>query len=119
MPKILKAQIRKFLHDYSKEVFKVEHEQDHVDKRHEAAERLVKEILDQKFHYHLHQKVDPDRAETIQLIHNYCTEALLPPVLQRMAADVLLAQEKHTVAMDLIRRVLDTLAEDDVAAAQE
>mgnify|MGYP003573188590 FL=1 len=115
MPKILKAQIRSFLHDYRKEVFELEHAEDKLEKRRQAAGDFAQDVLDQKFHYHLHKKVDPDRVEVIQLIHNYCTEALLPPILLRLAEEILLGQERHVVALDMVRQVLDTLAEEDEA----
>ncbi len=112
MPRKLKEQIHQFLHDYRKSVFELEHDSKKVEERHEQAEHLVEEILDQKFHYHFHKKVDEDRAETIQMIHNYCREALLPPVVNRFAERLLVVEQRHALALEFVERILDYLAEE-------
>lgn len=112
MPRALKAKMHEFLHDYRKRVFELEHEEAERHSREEKAHEFVDEVLDQKFHYHFHKKVDPERAETIQLIHNYCREALMPPVVSRLAERVMLAEQRHQAALSLVQRMLDHLAED-------
>jgi hypothetical protein len=112
MPRVLKTKLHAFLHDYRKRVFELQHEHDQVDRRRQAAEEFVEEVLDQKFHYHFHKKVDPEQAETIQLIHNYCREAMFPPIMSRLTERVLLLEERHVAALDLVHRILDELAED-------
>jgi len=111
MPRLLRAQIHDFLHNYHKAVFELEHNKSLVDARREQAEGIVHELLDQKFHYHFHQKVDTDRAETIQLIHNYCREALLPPVVGRLAERVLLLEQRHAKSLELVEMVLEKFSE--------
>lgn len=112
MPKVLKAKLHAFLHDYRKRMFELEHDHGLVDVRAKKTEEFVTQVLDQKFHYHLHKKVDPKRAETIDLIHNYCREAVLPPVVSRLAERILLLQEKHNATLELVHRTLEDLADE-------
>jgi len=115
MPKVLKAQLHAFLHEYKRAVFELEHDPEARVARERHANEFVDEVLDQKFHYHFHQKVDPERVESIQLIHNYCREALLPPVISRLAERVLLLEQKHLAALDLVEGVLAKLTEESEA----
>lgn len=110
MPHRLRAEIHTVLHDYRKAVFELEHDQARVNESKERAKKFTGEILDQKFHYHFHQKVDPQRADTIQLIHNYCREALLPPVLERLAEREFLLEERHQQTLLMVERVMNSFA---------
>lgn len=110
MPHRLRAEIHQVLHDYRRAVFELEHDEARVLERKEKAKQFTNEVLDQKFHYHFHQKVDAQRAETIQLIHNYCREALLPPVLERLAEREFLLEERHQHALQMVERVMNSFA---------
>ncbi len=117
MPKVLKTQLSSFLHDYKKHVFELEHDARKVEARKLAAGKLAREILDQKFHYHVREKVDASKAEMLQMIHHYCTEALLPPVVMRLAEQYLLAEERHAVTLSVMKDMLEALAEQEPATA--
>ena len=110
MPHRLRAEIHQFLHDYKKRVFEIEHNPENIEERRQRAQKFAEELLDQKFHYHFHKKVDEERAEIIQLIHNYSREALLPPVLERLADRELLIEQRHAAALELVERVLTSFA---------
>lgn len=111
MPMQLRAEIHRFLHDYRKSVFALEHDPEAIQTRQQRVESFVHELLDQKFHYHLHQKVDRTRADMIQLIHHYCQEALLPPIVNRLAERVVFMEQRHAKALELVEKVLDKLSE--------
>jgi len=110
MPHQLRAQIHDFLHEYRRRVFDLEHDADLVEKRKGRAKEFADELLDQKFHYHFHKKIDEERAEFIQLIHNYCREALLPPILERLAQREALIEQRHQAALELVGRVMESFA---------
>lgn len=112
MPKVLKAQLHAFLHDYHKRIFELQHDHGEIEGREKSAAEFVEEVLDQKFHYHFHKKVDPSRAETIQLIHNYCREAMLPPVMSKLTERVILLEQRHGAALELVQSVMDMLAKE-------
>lgn len=117
MPKLLKAQIRTFLHDYKKRVFELEHDGRMVEQRREQVKKFVHEILSEKAHYHFHQKIDKAQADTLDLIYDFCHEALLPPVVTKLAERVAILEERQRAALEMATRVLDALSAEEEAAA--
>jgi hypothetical protein len=113
MPKVLKAQIRSFLHDYKKRVFEIEHDPKHVEQRKAQVQRLVSQILDEKSHFHLHQKVDATNAATLDLIYDFCHEALLPPVVGKIAERILSLEARQEACLDMVKKMLDAFAQDE------
>ncbi len=113
MPKVLKAQIRSFLHDYKKRVFEIEHDPKHLEQRKAQVQRLVSQILDEKSHFHLHQKVDATNAATLDLIYDFCHEALLPPVVGKIAERILSLEARQEACLDMVKKMLDAFAQDE------
>ena len=110
---MLKAQIRSFLHDYKKRVFEIEHDPKHVEQRKAQVQRLVSQILDEKSHFHLHQKVDATNAATLDLIYDFCHEALLPPVVGKIAERILSLEARQEACLDMVKKMLDAFAQDE------
>jgi hypothetical protein len=113
MPKVLKAQIRSYLHDYKKKVFEIEHDPNVMLQRKEAVQKFVAQVLDEKSHFHFHQKIDPAHADTLDLIYDFCHEAMLPPIIGKIADRVLALEARQQAALDMVQRVLDSLAQED------
>jgi hypothetical protein len=101
---------RRLLHEYRVESFKATHSPEQVKERTKEALRLCREALHQVYHFHVHNAPDPTRAETLNLIHDYAVEALLPPVLERVIERELVLEKKHELAMRLLERILETLS---------
>jgi hypothetical protein len=117
MPKLLKAQIRGFLHDYKKRVFELEHDPRHVEQRREQVRRFVNEVLSEKSHYRFHQKIDKTHADTLDLIYDFCQEALLPPIVTRLGERLAVLEARQQAAIEMVQKVLDALAVDEGQAA--
>jgi hypothetical protein len=113
MPQVLKAQIRGFLHDYKKRVFELDHEPKHLEHRKEAITRFVSQVLDEKARFHFHQKIDKAQIDTLDLIYDFCHEAMLPPIIGRLAERILTLEARQQAALDLAQKVLDALAQDE------
>ena len=113
MPKVLKAQIRTFLHDYKKRVFEIEHDPKHLEQRKAQVHKVVSQILDEKSRFHLHQKVDATNAATLDLIYDFCHEAMLPPIVGRLAERILALEARQQAAIDLAQKVLDALLQEE------
>src|SRR5262245_19256235 len=113
MPKILKDKLREFLHDYRLNCYKQAHDPAAVHALEREAKTLVDQILAQNFHYHPHQHVDPSRAEMMSVVHGYVTEAILPPVLTKLANRVALLQKRQELAMDMFQKMLNYLSEEE------
>jgi len=115
MPRLLRSQIRGFLHDYKKRVFELEHDPHLVEQRRDLVKRFVGEVLAEKTHYHFHRKIEPAHAETLDLIYDFCHEALLPPVVTRLAERLAILEARQHAALEMAQRVLDTLAEEEAS----
>jgi hypothetical protein len=108
---------RRLLHDYRVESFRTTHSPEQLKERTKEALRLCREALHQVYHFHVHNAPDPARAETLNLIHDYAVEALLPPVLERVIERELMLEKRHELAMKLLERVLEVLSSDPAATA--
>ncbi|HET6162802.1 MAG TPA: hypothetical protein VFG37_03995 [Planctomycetota bacterium] len=115
MPKVLKAQIRSFLHDYKKRVFEIEHDPKLVEQRKSQVHKVVAQILDEKSRFHLHQKVDATNAATLDLIYDFCHEALLPPVVGKIADRILSLEARQAACLEMVHKMLDAFAADETA----
>jgi hypothetical protein len=113
MPQVLKAQIRSFLHEYKKRVFELDHEPKHLEHRKEATHRFVSQVLDEKSHFHFHQKIDKAQVGTLDLIYDFCHEAILPPIVGRLAERILALEARQQAAIDLAQKVLDALVQEE------
>jgi len=115
MPKLLKTQIRTFLHDYKKRVFELEHDTRLVEQRREQVKRFVHDVLAEKSHYHFHQKIDKAHADTLDLIYDFCHEAMLPPIVSKLAERISVLEARQNAALEMAQKVLDALAAEEEA----
>jgi hypothetical protein len=116
MAKLLKTQIRGLLHDYKKRVFELEHDERMIHDRRDRVRRMVAEILSEKSHYHVHQKIDKAQADTLDLIYDFCHEALLPPIVTKLTERIAILEARQQAAIELAQRALETLAAEEEAA---
>jgi hypothetical protein len=114
--KQLKDQLRHFLHDYKKRVFELEHDPKLVEARHETVKRFCNEVLAEKAHFHFHNKIDKQHADTLDLIYDFCHEALLPPIVTKIAERVAMLEARQQATIDMVQRVLDVLAKEEATA---
>ena len=115
MAKLLKTQIRSLLHDYKKRVFELEHDERLIQERRDRVKRLANEILSEKSHYHFHQKIDKEHAATLDLIYDFCHEALLPPIVSKLAERIAILEARQQAAIEMAQRALETLAAEEEA----
>ncbi|NOT30939.1 MAG: hypothetical protein HOP15_10875 [Planctomycetes bacterium] len=91
----MQHQFKELLHDYKRSVFQLAHHQKDVDLITKECVQITEDVLQQHYKFHFNKLPDANRAEIINMISNYVREAVLPPVVQKMA-------ERHVV---LERRV--------------
>jgi hypothetical protein len=109
---------RRLLHEYRVESFKATHSPEQVQERTREALKLCREALHQVYRFHFHGGPDPARAETLNLIHDYAVEALLPPVIERVIERELILERKHELAMKLVERLLEILSREGEAPVE-
>ncbi|HKE01363.1 MAG TPA: hypothetical protein VKE69_10170 [Planctomycetota bacterium] len=101
---------RRLLHEYRVESFKAAHSPEQAKERTREALRLCREALHQVYRFHFHGVPDAQRAEFLNLVHDYAVEALLPPIVERIIERELVLERKHELAMRLVERLLETLS---------
>jgi hypothetical protein len=87
--------LKELLHDYKRNVFQLAHHQKDVESITQECVHITEDVLQQHFRFHFNKLPDANRAEIINMISSYVREAVLPPVVRKMA-------ERHVV---LERRV--------------
>lgn len=110
MQNLDRTQVTEILHDYKKECFQYQHSAEHEVVARER-DRLVEEVLAQNFHFHVHKPLDPPSAEILGMIENYTREAVLPPVVAKLAERVVLLEKRHDAAIKAMERLLDLMEE--------
>lgn len=97
---------RRLLHEYRVESFKAQHSPEQAKERTREALKLCREALQQVYRFHFHNVPDAQRAETLNLVHDYAVEALLPPIIERV------------IERELVERLLETLSNESSPAAK-
>ena len=106
---------RKFkdlLHTYKREVFQLEHHQKDVDHITKECMEVCDDVLAQKYSYHFHKLPDANRAEIINMINNYTREAILPPIVEKLALRQIKLEKRFDALVDMTERLLDLLSEE-------
>jgi len=103
------------LHQYKKDVFNLQHNHKDVDSITKECMVLCEDVLRQKYHYHFHRLPDANRAEIINMINNYTREAILPPVVEKIAQRLVLQDRRLDAMQHLIETMLEVLSTAPVA----
>ncbi|MEX1023793.1 MAG: hypothetical protein WD226_01840 [Planctomycetota bacterium] len=104
------SKFKELLHQYKRDVFLLEHHQkDAVEVTKECME-LCEDVLAQKYHYHFHKLPDANRAEIINMINNYTREAILPPVVEKLAERQVLLEHRLLAMQTLLTNMLEELS---------
>ncbi len=111
MHRVDRAQVQEILHEYKKECYLLEHRSTDQTDVEKTTERLVEGILSQNFHYHFHKPVNRERAETLGLIENYTREAVLPPVVGKLAERIVLLEKRYEAGVRALERLLLLIGE--------
>jgi hypothetical protein len=109
----MKESFKKMLKEYRKSSFKLYHE--HKDVKGEllgTAQKLTKEILSQRFKYTFHKKPNSERAEIFNMIYNFTTEALLPPILEKVLERTIIVEKRHEMLLGIVEKILEILSEE-------
>jgi hypothetical protein len=102
--------VRDLLGEFRRETFRIDHHPGTQQTIAQECKEIADQVLKEKFHYHFHKLPDADRAEIINMIHNYTTEALLPPILTRITRRQVVLERKLGRVVDLLERTLEAMA---------
>ncbi len=108
---------RNLLHEYRVETFKATHSPDQTKERTEEALKICREALHQVYKFHFHNVPDAQKAELLNLVHDYAVEALLPPIIERIIERELVLEKKHALGMKLVEQILEALSNESGSGA--
>lgn len=112
----MKKKFRDLLHHYKVEAFKISHNKQ-VDEELTAEVKLfIEKALNEEFHYQFHREPNAQRLETFQMIKNFTTEALMPPIIDRIMRRVVALEKQHALMVELVDNLLQTMSEDEAGA---
>jgi hypothetical protein len=108
----MRKSFENLLKNYKKRSFQLYHEHKEVkDELLQEAREYAEELLSQKYHYNFHKEPDKERAEIFNMIYNFTTEALLPPVVEKLAERIIILEKRHEMLLNMVTESLEVLSE--------
>ena len=114
----MQRKLKELLHDYKRQVFQLEHHQKDVEGITEQCMHITEEVLQQHYKFHFHKLPDANRAEIINMISNYVREAILPPVVQRLAERHVVQERRIEALEKLLAASLEVLSQETAASGR-
>lgn len=112
----MKKKFRDLLHQYKVEAFKISHNKQVDEELTKEVQAFVEKALNDEFHYQFRRDPNPERLDTFQMIKNFTTEALMPPIIDRIMRRVVALEKQHTLMVEMVDGLLEVLSEDEVSA---
>ena len=103
--------LKELLHDYKRNVFQLAHHQKDVESITQECVHITEDVLQQHYTYHFHKLPDANRAEIINMISNYVREAILPPVVRKMAERHVVLERRVAALEKLLAASLEALSQ--------
>ena len=117
----MKKQFKDALHRYKVEAYKVSHHGPEADALTREIAAHTKEALDNAYHFDFHkfhQDASPATVASFDRIRHFTTEAILPPVVEKLMHRIVVLEKQHAQLVNLLDQVLEMLSEDEVAPAK-
>jgi len=106
-----RTELQDLLANFKRETFRIDHDPDSLKQITSDCKELADEVLRDKFEYHFHKLPDANRVEIINMIHNYTTEAILPPIIAKITQRQVVLEKKLDRVVQFIERSLDALSD--------
>lgn len=110
MHRVDRSEVQLILHEYKKACFNYQHGTVEHHQVAQEARRFAAEIVAENFHYEFKKPINPERAEIFGMIENYVREAVLPPVLYKLAERIVVLEKRQAAGMRCLEQLL-TLVE--------
>jgi len=103
---------KKILTEYKKESTKIHrHSSLKIDKITKEAWKKTYDILKNDYLYRFHKKPENSHVETINLVHHYVSEAVLPPIIEKLEEEIIINRRKHDLILNAIETMLEILSD--------
>ena len=107
----MQKKFQELLHHYKVHVFHQEHDKQSVEQLTSDCLHITEDVLSKKYHYHFNKLPDANRAEIINMISNYVREAVLPPVVRKMAERHVVLERRVAALEKLLAASLEALSQ--------
>jgi hypothetical protein len=104
--------LKELLHDYKRNVFQLAHHQKDVESITQECVHMTEDVLQQHYRFHFNKLPDANRAEIINMISNYVREAILPPVVTKIAERHVVLERRITALEGLLAASLEVISHD-------
>jgi len=111
----VQRKLKELLHDHKRNVFQLAHHQKDVDTITRECMHITEDVLQQNYNYHFHRLPDANRAEIINMISNYMREAVLPPVVNKLAERQIVLEHRVAALEELLAASLELISGDTSA----
>ena len=108
---LTKKRLHDLLHEFKRASFRIDHSPDSLQAISQECKEVADRVLKEEFHYHFHKLPDANRVEIINMIHNYTTEAILPPIIARITERQVVLEKKLDHVVGFLERALEALSE--------
>ena len=101
------------------EAFKITHAKESTEDTTAEILHFTEQALNNAYHFHFHKDPSPERLETFTMIKNFTLESLMPPVIDKIMRRVVALEKQHTLMVQLVDGLLETLSDDDAAQREQ
>ena len=94
---------------------------EHRENNSDMAYKATKEALDNAYHFDFHkfhQDASPATIASFDRIRHFTTEAILPPVVEKLMRRIVVLEKQHAQLVDLLDDLLEMLSEEEAAPAK-
>jgi len=113
----VKKKLKDALHRYKVESFKLAHHGlDVADVSREILE-ATQVALQNAYKMHFEKNANPQQVETFGMVKTFVTEALLPPVIEKVMRRITAVEKQQAQMVSLLTELMEALSEEDSAHA--
>ena len=109
----MKKKLKDALHRYKVESFKLSHHGLDVADILDATQIA----LQNAYHLHFEKDASPQRIETFRMVKTFVTEALLPPVVEKVMRRITAVEKQQVQLVALLDELMQLLSEDEHSVA--
>ncbi len=113
----MKKKLKDALHRYKVESFKLTHHGLDVAAVSKEILEATHVALQNAYHLHFEKNANPEQAETFRMVKTFVTEALLPPVLEKVMRRITAIEKQQSHMVDLLSELMEALSQDDAACS--
>lgn len=113
----MKKKLKDALHRYKVESFKLAHHGLDLAEVNKEILEATKVALQNSYRLHFEKNSSPQSIETFTMVKTFVTEALLPPVVEKVMRRVTALEKQQAQMVALLGELMEALSEEDSAAA--